>query len=100
MSEAENARIEGRVTNDRRQNCRHIDLFQPFYYFSFISFARVKLTYSPLSSPTPNENDVVLPCIVIPWSFSYIEATLNGGGGGGVLSMTQSVVETGELFYT
>lgn len=65
VSEAENARIEGRVTNDRRQNCRHIDFFQPFYYFSFISFARVKLTYSPLSSPTPNKNDVVLPCIVI-----------------------------------
>ena len=36
--------------------------------------------------------------IAFIWTFSYIQATLNGEGGGG-LSTSNSVVDTGVLFY-
>ena len=64
------------------------------YYFHFISFALFKVTYLP--SPPPSSKHSFMAFI---WTFSYIQATLNGDGGGGGLSTSKSVVDTGVLFY-
>ena len=48
------------------------------YYYSFISFSLVKSTYLPPNPSPPQKNK---QCnIVIPWTVSHIQATMNGGG--------------------
>ena len=47
-------------------------VFSPLLLFKFYTFALVKLAYSPSPPPPPEYF-----CIVIPWTFSYLLATLN-----------------------
>ena len=47
------------------------------YYFHFISFTLFKVTYLP--SPPPSSKYCFIAFI---WTFSYIQATLNGEGWG------------------
>ena len=59
------------LTCNQRQNCWHIDFFQPLL-FQFIFCP----CYVNLFAPSPPKN------VVSPWTFSYIQAILNEGGGG------------------
>ena len=58
---------------NRRPNCWHIHFFNPLLLQFYPLFSLCKLTYLP---PSPKKRF----CIVIPWTFSYKQATLSGWG--------------------